>query len=36
MAIDWLVNPTLLQRGIRHYGVSGFTSFTLEVFSLTS
>jgi len=36
MALDWLVNPTLLQRGIRHYDQSGFTSLTLEVFTLAS
>ncbi|MFB2895416.1 DUF3598 family protein [Aerosakkonemataceae cyanobacterium BLCC-F50] len=32
MAVDWLVNSTLLQRGIRHYELSGFTGFTLELF----
>ena len=36
MAVDWLINPTLLQRCIRHYGISGFTSLTLELFSLAS
>lgn len=35
-AVDWLVNPGLLYRGIRHYDTSGFTSVTLEVFSIVS
>lgn len=33
MAIDWRVNSTLLQRGIRNYKSSGFTGFTLELFN---
>lgn len=33
-AVDWQVNPALLLRGIRKYDNSGFTSFTLETFSL--
>lgn len=33
VVVDWLINPGLLQRGIRHYDLSGFTHFTLEVFS---
>ena len=32
LAVEWLVNPNLLFRGIRHFDVSGFTSFTLEKF----
>lgn len=32
LAAEWLVNPTLLQRGIRYFNTSGFISFTLEVF----
>lgn len=31
IAVDWLVNPNTLQRGIRNYNTPGFTSFTLEV-----
>ncbi|NEO91665.1 MAG: DUF3598 family protein [Moorea sp. SIO3G5] len=34
VAVDWLVNQTLWQRGTRHYDQSGFTSFTLEVFRI--
>ncbi|NEO37311.1 MAG: DUF3598 family protein [Moorea sp. SIOASIH] len=34
VAVDWLVNQTLWQRGTRHYDRSGFTSFTLEVFRI--
>ena len=32
-AVDWLVNPTLLYRGTRHFNASGFTSFTLQTFT---
>jgi hypothetical protein len=32
LAAEWLVNPTLLQRSIRHFDTSEFISFTLEVF----
>lgn len=32
-AIDWLINPNLLQSGIRNYDASGFTSFTLATFN---
>ena len=28
-AVAWLINPNLLQFGIRHYDSSGFTDFTL-------
>lgn len=35
MAVDWQANPTLLQRGIRHFDKSSFTNFTLEIFSLS-
>lgn len=31
IAVDWLVNPNKLQRGIRNYTRSGLTSFTLEI-----
>lgn len=31
VAVNWLVNPTLLHRGIRNYNTEGFTSFTLEI-----
>lgn len=34
LAVDWLVNPNLLHRGIRHFNRTGFTAFTLEVFSI--
>ncbi|NEO81868.1 DUF3598 family protein [Moorena sp. SIO4G3] len=34
VAVDWLVNQTVLQRGTRHYDQSGFTSFTVEVFRI--
>lgn len=34
LAMDWLSSDTLLQRAIRHYDPSGFTSLTLEVFTL--
>nr|WP_262984672.1 DUF3598 family protein [Nostoc sp. PA-18-2419] len=33
LAMDWLSSHTLLQRAIRHYNPSGFTSLTLEVFT---
>lgn len=33
IAVDWQINDTLLQRGIGYYDVSGFTNFTLEVFT---
>jgi hypothetical protein len=33
LATEWLVNPSLLLRGIRHFDTSGFTNFTLEVFT---
>jgi hypothetical protein len=33
LAVDWQVNNVLLQRGIRHFDTSGFTGFTLEVFT---
>lgn len=33
IAVDWLINPTLLQRGTRYFDASGFTKFTLEEFS---
>lgn len=33
LAMDWLSSDTLLQRAIRHYSPSGFTSLTLEVFT---
>lgn len=36
VAVDWLINSTLLQRCIRHFDVSGFTKVTLEVFSQNS
>lgn len=36
MAVDWLINAALLLRGIRHYGESGFTKFTLEEFTPAS
>jgi Domain of unknown function (DUF3598) len=29
-AVDWLIEPNLLQRGIRQYDESGLTHFTLE------
>ncbi len=32
LAVDWLISPTLLQRGIRHFDKSGFTHFTLQTF----
>ncbi|MDZ8107340.1 MAG: DUF3598 family protein [Nostoc sp. DedQUE12a] len=32
LAVEWLVKPTLLLRGIRHFNISGFTSFNLEIF----
>jgi Domain of unknown function (DUF3598) len=31
LAADWLVNPNLLQRGIRQFDTSGFTGLTLEI-----
>ena len=33
LAVDWLVNSTLLHRGIRHFDHNGFKAFTLEVFT---
>ncbi|NES86055.1 MAG: DUF3598 family protein [Moorea sp. SIO2B7] len=36
VVVDWLVNPNLLQRGIRYYDTSGFKSFSLEVFKPAS
>lgn len=33
LATEWLVNPTLLLRGIRYFDTSGFTNFALEVFN---
>lgn len=33
LVVDWQVNDTLLQRGIRHFSTSGFTGFFLEFFS---
>lgn len=32
LAVDWLINPDLLQRAIRHYDASGFKHFSLEIF----
>ncbi|MBV8882617.1 MAG: DUF3598 family protein [Chroococcidiopsidaceae cyanobacterium CP_BM_RX_35] len=32
--VDWLVNPTLLQRGSRHFEASKFKFFSLETFNL--
>jgi hypothetical protein len=34
LAVDWLVNSSKLQRGIRNFDTSGFTSFTLPTFTL--
>lgn len=34
LAVDWLVNPNLLHRGIRHFDSTGFTAFALEVFNI--
>lgn len=34
LAMDWLINPNLLHRGIRHFDRNGFTAFTLEVFDI--
>lgn len=34
LAVDWLVHPNLLHRGIRHFDRTGFTTFTLEVFEI--
>ena len=34
LVVDWLVNPNLLYRGIRHFDRTGFTAFTLEVFKI--
>ncbi len=31
-AVDWQINPNLLQRGIRNYDSSGFIGFTLQTF----
>lgn len=36
LAVDWLIHPGLLQRGIRYFNSSGFTCFTLAVFSQNS
>lgn len=36
IAMDWQVNNLLLQRGIGYYDSSGFTDFTLEVFTASS
>ncbi|WGV25299.1 DUF3598 family protein [Halotia branconii] len=33
LTMDWLSNDTLLQRAIRHYDPSDFTSLTLEIFT---
>jgi hypothetical protein len=33
VVVDWLVHPTLLYRGIRHFDTSGFSCFTLDVFT---
>jgi hypothetical protein len=33
--VDWLVQPSLLLRGIRKYEASNFTNFTLETFTLS-
>lgn len=33
LAVNWQVNPALMQRGIRHFGTSGFSKFTLEKFT---
>lgn len=33
LVVDWLVNPTFLYRGIRHFDTFGFTSFTLQSFT---
>jgi Domain of unknown function (DUF3598) len=30
-AVDWLIEPNLLQRGIRQYNESGFTQLTLDI-----
>ena len=35
LMVDWLVNPDLLQRGIRKYDASGFRSLTLETFNIS-
>ncbi|BAZ50164.1 hypothetical protein NIES4103_27780 [Nostoc sp. NIES-4103] len=32
LAAEWLVNPTLLLRGIRNFDTYGFVSFSLEIF----
>ncbi len=34
LVVDFLVHPTLLQRGIRHFNKFGFEIFTLETFTL--
>lgn len=34
LAVDWQVNSSLLQRGIRHFNCSEFTHFSLEFFTL--
>lgn len=36
LAVDWLVHPGLLQRGIRHFDTYGFRCLTLEVFTQAS
>lgn len=33
LAVDYLINDNLLQRGIRYFDSSGFTNFTLQTFS---
>ncbi|KYC42904.1 hypothetical protein WA1_12360 [Scytonema hofmannii PCC 7110] len=33
LVVDWLVHPTLLYRGTRHFDTAGFSCFTLEVFT---
>ncbi len=34
LTVDWLTKPTLLQRGTRYFDLSGFTTFSLQTFSL--
>jgi len=34
LAVDWLISPARLQRGIRHFDKFGFTNFTLQTFSM--
>lgn len=33
VAVDWLINPALLQRGVGYYDRFGFSRFTLEIFT---